>query len=189
MALKQKHQGAGMLPWPVILHWSFMWQGRWRTCFQKTCYSMPGLLNEILSSASTRVKIFYLDDSFMHVYIHTHSQKYLLNTYDVWGSIFQRYSSKKDRKTLVLMDYLLMDESVSCSVMSNSLQPHGLYSLPGFSVHGILQARILEWVAISFSWGSFPPRNWTHVSCITCRFFLTVWATCGWMEWDNTQAK
>ena len=33
---------------------------------------------------------------------------------------------------------------VSHSVMSDSLQPHGLYSLPGFSVHGILQARILE---------------------------------------------
>ena len=35
--------------------------------------------------------------------------------------------------------------------MSDSLQPHGLYSLPGSSVHGILQARILEWVAIPFS--------------------------------------
>ena len=41
-------------------------------------------------------------------------------------------------------------ESVSCSMVSDSLQPHGLYP-PGSSVHGILQARILEWVAISFS--------------------------------------
>ena len=39
----------------------------------------------------------------------------------------------------------------SCSVMSDSLRPCGLYSSPGSSVHGILQARILEWVAISFS--------------------------------------
>ena len=39
-------------------------------------------------------------------------------------------------------------------------------SLPGFSVHGISQARILEWVAISFSRGSSQPRDWTHVSCI-----------------------
>ena len=37
--------------------------------------------------------------------------------------------------------------------MSDSLQPHGWYSLPGSSVHGILQARILEWVVISFSGG------------------------------------
>ena len=39
-------------------------------------------------------------------------------------------------------------------------------SLPGSSVHGILQARILEWVAISFSRGSSHLRNWTQVSCI-----------------------
>ena len=37
----------------------------------------------------------------------------------------------------------------ACSVVSNSLRPHGLYSLPGCSVHEIFQARILEWVAIS----------------------------------------
>ena len=46
-------------------------------------------------------------------------------------------------------------ESESRSVVSNSLQCHGLYI-----VHGILQARILEWVAYPFS------RNWTRVPCI-----------------------
>ena len=49
-------------------------------------------------------------------------------------------------------------------------------SLPGFSVHGILQARILGWIAIPFSRGTSQPRNRTLVSCITGRFF-TVWAT------------
>ena len=39
-------------------------------------------------------------------------------------------------------------------------------SLPGFSVHGILQARILEWVTISFSRGSSWPKDWTWVSRI-----------------------
>ena len=39
-------------------------------------------------------------------------------------------------------------------------------SLPGLSIHGILQARILEWVAISFSRGSSQPRDRTQVSCI-----------------------
>ena len=34
----------------------------------------------------------------------------------------------------------------------------------GSSVHGILQARILKWVAISFSRGSSPPSDWTHIS-------------------------
>ena len=49
-------------------------------------------------------------------------------------------------------------------------------SLPGFSVHGIFQARVLEWVAISFSRGSFWPRDQTQVSCIAGRRF-TLWAT------------
>ena len=44
-------------------------------------------------------------------------------------------------------------------------------SLPGSSVHGILQARILEWVVIPFSRGSSQPRNQTWVSCIAGRCF------------------
>ena len=44
-------------------------------------------------------------------------------------------------------------------------------SLPGFSVHQISQARILEWVAVSPTRGSSPPRNQTYVSCI-CRQIL-----------------
>ena len=43
-----------------------------------------------------------------------------------------------------------------------------MQSPPGSSVHGILQARILEWVAISSSRGSSQPRNWTQVSCVSC---------------------
>ena len=49
-------------------------------------------------------------------------------------------------------------------------------SLPGSSVHGILQARILEWVAISLSRGSSQPRDWTQISHTAGRFF-TIWAT------------
>ena len=49
-------------------------------------------------------------------------------------------------------------------------------SLPGFSVYGIFQARVLEWIAISFSGGPSRPRDWTRVFCIGCRRF-TVWAT------------
>ena len=44
-------------------------------------------------------------------------------------------------------------------------------SLPGSSVHGILQARILKWVAMLFSRGSSWPRNWTQISCLAGRFF------------------
>ena len=49
-------------------------------------------------------------------------------------------------------------------------------SPPGSSVHGILQAEILVWVAISFSRESSQPRDRTQVSCMAGRFF-TIWAT------------
>ena len=49
-------------------------------------------------------------------------------------------------------------------------------SLSGSSVHGIFQATVLEWIAISFSSGSSQPRDRTWVSCIVDRCF-TVWAT------------
>ena len=48
---------------------------------------------------------------------------------------------------------------------------HLVYSLPGFSIHGILQARILEWVTISFSRASSQPRDRTQVSRIVGRCF------------------
>jgi len=46
-------------------------------------------------------------------------------------------------------------------------------SPPDFSVHGIFQARILEWVAISFSRTSSQPRGQTHISRISDGFFIT----------------
>ena len=55
-------------------------------------------------------------------------------------------------------------------------------SLPGSSVHGILQARIMEWVAIPCSKGPSRPRDRTLVSCTAGRFFA-MWAT----KEDSTQ--
>ena len=51
--------------------------------------------------------------------------------------------------------------ALSCSTLCNSMD----YNPPGSSVHGIFQARILEWVAISSSRGSSWPRDESHVSC------------------------
>ena len=71
---------------------------------------------------------------------------------------------------------------LSCSALSNFLPPRGrqqfcvLCSPPGSSVHGISQARILEWAAISFSKGSSQPRYQNRVSAapaLTGRFFTT----------------
>ena len=66
-------------------------------------------------------------------------------------------------------------ESVGHAVVSNTLQPMD-YSLSGSSVHGVLQAKILERVAISFFRESFQPRDRTQVSGIAGTFF-TIWAT------------
>ena len=67
----------------------------------------------------------------------------------------------------------LHDKSLQlCLTLCNSVN----CSLPGSSVHWISQARILDWVAISFSSRSSRPREWTWVSRIIGRHF-TVWAT------------
>ena len=59
----------------------------------------------------------------------------------------------------------------SCLTLCNPID----CSLPGSSVHGILQAIILVWVAMPFSRGTSWPMNWTMVSCIAGRFHI--WAT------------
>ena len=59
--------------------------------------------------------------------------------------------------------YSTEEKKASCSAVSDSLRPCGVYSPPGSSVHGILQARILEWVAITFSKGSSQTRDQTCV--------------------------
>ena len=66
-------------------------------------------------------------------------------------------------KALVVQLCLILCDAMDCN-------------LPGSSVRGNFQTRILEWIAISFSRGSFWPKAWTWVSCIAGRLF-TVWAT------------
>ena len=63
----------------------------------------------------------------------------------------------------------------SHKIMSNSFVTPWNCSLPGASVHEILQARILEWVVIPFSRGFSRPRDWTQVSFTAVRF-VTIWA-------------
>ena len=111
-----------------------------------------------------------------------------------WGKGFPRKRLWSVNKHIVHVDELLMEDkhhlgvlrrwffqthlesdSVSHAVMSDSLWSPWTIA-PGSFVHGILQARILEWLAFFFSKGSFWPRDRTWVSCIAGRFF-TIWAT------------
>ena len=68
-----------------------------------------------------------------------------------------------------------------CSVASDSLGPYDC-SPPGFSVHGIIQARILEWVAVPFSRGSSQPWDGTHNSYISCTGWRTLYH---WVTWET----
>ena len=67
---------------------------------------------------------------------------------------------------------VLYSVAQSCLTLCNPID----CSPPGSSVHGILQARILEWVAMSSSRGSSQPRDWNQFSHITGGFF-TIWTT------------
>ena len=83
---------------------------------------------------------------------------------------------KKKKKNIYIYiysndhSYHFESDSESDSVMSDSLQPQD------YTVHGILQARILEWVALPCCRRSSQPRDQTQVSRIAGRFF-TSWAT------------
>ena len=72
--------------------------------------------------------------------------------------------------------YVYVLVAQSCLTLCNPMD----CSPPGSSVHGILQARILELVAISLSRGSSQPKDQTQVSCIAGGFFTT---------WANREAQ
>ena len=57
-------------------------------------------------------------------------------------------------------------------------------SPPGSSVHGILQARVLEWVAISFSRGPSWPRDRTLISCVSCISCIGRQTLYHWATWE-----
>ena len=91
----------------------------------------------------------------------------------------QRHNAEKEA-LLVCMSHLLMEQpgSVGCIIVENEVTQSCPTlcdlidcSLPGSSVHGIFQAIVLEWIAISFSRGSSQPRARTRVSCIVDRRF------------------
>ena len=86
------------------------------------------------------------------------------------------------KKKKVKRVYYCLQPPPKGGVCAQSLQSHTTpcdptnCSLPGSSVHGILQARILEWVAMPSPRGSSRSRDWTHISCVSCiadEFFTT----------------
>ena len=89
----------------------------------------------------------------------------------LWWWVSRRVGGTEGRKNISLAR--VESESKSRSVVSDSLRCHGLYT-----VHGILQARILESVVFPFSRGSSQPRDRPQVSCTAGRFFITYLILC-----------
>ena len=97
------------------------------------------------------------------------------NTGVAWHFLLQRKTTATLDQIIPVLEvyfqtlvYMKSESEVaqSCPTLCNSMD----CSLPLSSVHGIFQARVLEWVAISFSRGSSQPRAGTWVSCIVSRW-------------------
>ena len=87
------------------------------------------------------------------------------------NSFYHHNNSKK--QVLLVSIYILWNERTqSCLTLCDPMD----CSPPGSSLYGILQARILEWIAISSCRGSSQPRDWTQVSHIAGRLFPN-WTT------------
>ena len=67
-----------------------------------------------------------------------------------------------------LLQYMKVKSESEVALLCPTLRDPMDYSLPGSSVHGIFQARVLEWGAISFSRGFFQPRGQIHISYVSC---------------------
>ena len=111
---------------------------------------MPLSLSWLLEMCHNRFPCFVSYPVIIYAYLHVCIYIYYKNNFSICVYI-----------------YKVSEVAQSCPTLCNPMD----CSLPGFSVHGIFQARVLEWVAISFSRRSSLPRDWTWISCIVARPF------------------
>ena len=104
--------------------------------------AVQGILKSLLQHHSSKASIL------------RHSRK-LPRTIIEWTRMYIPHDLIKNINHKSLQSYLTLCNPMDCS-------------LPGSSVHGILQTRILEWVVMTFSRGSFPAKDWIHVSYVSC---------------------
>ena len=113
----------------------------------------------------------------LYIYTYTYSFSDSFPLQDV------EYSSPSIRLDLCCLSLLFYLFYIRCAVLSRSVTCDPLWPInsspPGFSVRGILQARTLEWVVISYSRACSQPRDQTCASCVSCigRQILYCWGT------------
>ena len=146
----------------------------WSRCLLSTSEHLPTHFYVTTSLWLTQVHSGTLrqptpDYLYITVFVRTHTK--------IWG---KRFPSPPFSLSIYCRKYLIINAFSSLKVKSFShvwlLVTSRDCSLPGSSVHGIFQARVLEWVAIAFSRGSSWPRDRTQVSHTVGRRF-TIWAT------------
>ena len=143
-------------------YWGLIWRGERnsrRTKSETIYLHVPApytLFTKDLSSFQKHMKEYWLKDFSEQPLTTGDVLKYLVGNWKQEGNICLSWN----------------EVAQSCPTLWDPMN----CSLSGSSVHGIFQARILEWVAISFSRGSSQPRDWTWVSCIAGRL-LAGWAT------------
>ena len=98
---------------------------------------------------------------YVHIYLHMYlsPQTHTIQVISI-RKLQKTFSDEKGHMCSVAQSFLTLCDLMDCSP-------------PGSFVHGISQARILEWVTISFSRGSSQPRNGTGVSCSSRQILLT----------------
>ena len=89
-----------------------------------------------------------------------------------------------DKSHLILVCVHASSVTFLCLTLCNPLDS----SLPGSSVHGVFQARVLEWGVLFFSRGSSQTRDWTCTSC-TGWWILYCWATWEAEDWPSCLVK
>ena len=122
-------------------------------------------------------------------YYSSHKNEWIGSSVETWmglESVIQSEISQKEKNKYCILIYILESKKNHmfvcvcvlvvqlCLILCDPMD----HSSSGSSVHGILQSRILEWVAISFSRGSSQPRDRTLASYTASRFF-TIWAIRG----------
>ena len=152
MGFSREEYWSGLPLYIFILKWSRALDYKNNTYFKNNLYwkiiSFSCLI-ELSRTSSTKLKKAVISGGILASFLMGVIQ---VSLYDVW--------------------WCVCEVAQSCPTLCDPVD----YSPPDSSVHGILQARILEWVAISFSRGSSQPRDRTWVSCIAGRRFI-LWAT------------
>ena len=140
---------------PQKLRWVTPISGRRVTLIKPLCRSSVFLLHHDASSSKCLLRVLWICVAF----------KVLHGDCDV---------------SLGLCAHSVMSDYATDSFTLCDLMDH---SLPGSSVHGISQTRILEWVVISYSRGSSRPRDKARVSCVAC---IGRWILYHWVTWLYT---